>query len=293
MCAQDQDTREAFLAGSEIPDITVVYYFEHGGDKYRATHNWQFQQAVFAQATNNRERAFAYGIAQHLISDSIAHQDIVPNAIKNKGIPNWLLHPLLEQKYDSHLKQNNPEIDQQSKHMFDAILYGPYADRYIEMCQNALGDTIDVQSHVVKLAAAFDSFYNPEGGNFKPENVGIFGLYPFISGMADWMSPLISMAGVDQIDAALLSTLETNRNVYDNWGTYGTLTPHGFDDLRQAEADGGSGLFSIIFTIFVLAIFAVPIIAYVYFKKIIVIPAVLAIMLVSLLTWFLVIYMTL
>ena len=293
-CAQNQECREAFLAGSEIPDITVVYYFEKGGEKYRATHNWNFQQNIMAQATNEREVAFAWGVAQHLISDTIAHQDVVPNAIASHGIPNWLLHPLLEQKYDSYIKETKPELVEQSAHMFDAIIYGQYGNRYVQMVENAIpAGTINVQEHVIKLAAAFGSFYNPEGGAYKPENVGIFGVYPFVTGIADWMSPVTSISGVDQINTALDKTLQQNRNIYNNWGARHALIPHGFDDLHNAEIEGGAWFFSVMFTIFIIAIFVVPIVAYIYFKKIIVIPIVLAIMVTSLITWFLFIYMTL
>jgi len=293
LCSQDQECWDAFMAGSEIPDITVVYYFESGGSKYRATHNWQFQQDVFLQARNDREKAFAYGIGQHLISDSVAHQEVVPNAIKDHGIPNWLLHPLLEQKYDSYLKQSNPELAEQSRHMFDAILYGPYGDRYIAMCQNALGDTIDVESHAIKLAAAFDSFYNPDGGNYYPEDIGIFGLYPTISGIADWLSPYTSITDVDAIDNAYLKTLQQNKNIFNNWGARNALTPHGFDDLTEAEELGWAGIFSLLFLIYILMIFIVPIVSYLYFKKLITIPITLAIMVVGLITWFFIVYFSL
>ena len=293
LCNKDQETREAFMIGSEIPDITVVYYFESGGAKYRATHNWNFQQDVMLQANNDREKAFAYGIAQHLISDSIAHQDVVPASIESNGIPNWLLHPLLEQKYDSYRKQSDPTIAEASRHMFDALLYGQYGDRYIAMCQNALGDTIDVREHAIKLAAAFDSFYNPEGGNFKPENVGIFGLYPMIAGIADWLSPYTSISGVDQMDAAYFKTLQQNKNIFNNWGARHALTPHGFDDLVAAEEAVGASLFSTLLMIYIIAIFAVPIAAYLYFKKIIVVPIVLLIMIIGIIAWFAMIYFSL
>jgi len=293
LCNKNQECREAFMAGSEIPDITVVYYFESGGSKYRATHNWNFQQDVMLQAEEDHEKAFAYGIAQHLISDSIAHQDVVPTAISSQGIPNWLLHPLLEQKYDSYLKETQPEIAEQSKHMFDAIIYGPHGDRYMEMCQNALGSTLDVEEHVIKLAAAFDSFYNPDGGNFHPEDVGIFGLYPIISGIADMMSPYTSIGGVDQIDNALFKTLQQNVNIYNNWGARHALTPHGFDDLEDAEEEGNVGIFSFLFMIYIISIFVIPVIAYVYFKKIMVLPISLGIMIVGLVSWFFMIYFSL
>ena len=102
--------REAFLAGCEIPDITVVYYYTEGGAVYRATHNWNFQQEVMSQARTEDEVCFAYGIGQHLITDSVAHTDVIPQAIVDTTVPNWLIHPLLEKKYDSVLVAKYPGV---------------------------------------------------------------------------------------------------------------------------------------------------------------------------------------
>jgi len=269
MCASTQDNIDAFTAGSEIPDITVVYYFEHGGEKYVATHNWNFQQSVMSQAENDREMAFAYGIAQHLISDSVAHQIVIPDVIVGTHVPNWIVHPLAEQKYDSQLKGKYLYLEEKSKHMFDAILYGPYGDRYIEMLEIALSKTsqIDVEDHVIKLAQAFDSFYDPENGSFTPSGVNIFGFYPIISGIADFVSPLTVIAGQDKMDAALDKTLELNREVFNNWGSRHALIPHGFDDLHAADEEGGTGNFTIYFTIFSIIIITVPIGLYLWKKN--------------------------
>jgi hypothetical protein len=297
LCASSQACREAFMAGSEIPDITVVYYFENNGQHYRATHNWNFQENIMAQADKNipHEVAFAYGVAQHLISDSIAHQDVVPTSIMLNNVPNWLLHPLLEQKYDSYVKESHPYLTEKSKHMFDAIIYGPYGKRYIDMVTNALpsgSESINVREHVIKLAAAFGSFYK-EGGAFVPENVGIFGLYPFITSCADVISPYTSISGVEGINAALQKTLDQNYNTFTTgWGAKNSFIPHGFDDLRTADDDSGL-IFSITFGIYVLSIFIIPILAYLYFKRLIVIPVTLCILIIGLLSWLAMIYLSL
>jgi len=295
MCGENDENRAAFMAGSEIPDITVVYYFEHGGAKYIATHNWGFQQLVMSQATNDREKAFAYGIAQHLISDSVAHQIVIPSVIIRSGVPNWLVHPLAEQKYDSQLKGKYPEIAEQSKLMFDAIIYGPYGDRYIEMVQNAIyssGETINVEEHAIKLAQAFDSFYDPDNGSFKPSGISIFGLYPIISGIADFISPISGITGMANMDAALVKTMSENRRVFNNWGDRHGLVPHGLDDLHAADEEGNTGNFTIYFMIFSIIIITVPIGLYLWRKNplfLLLIP--LKILLVII--WFAIIYVSL
>jgi hypothetical protein len=290
LCATDKEHRDAFLAGSMIPDVTVVYYFESGGQMYRATHNWNFQQSVFSQAQNTREQAFAYGIAQHLISDSVSHQFVIPKAIEDHRIPNWLIHPLLEQKYDSYLKIKYPEIDSQSKDMLHAVIHGPYADRYVQMVQNALPPDFDAQSHINKLAAALDTFYDPEGGGKNPGNTGIFGLYPMISSFADWIAHFTQISNVEHIDIALSRTLSENRNIFNNWPARYALTPHGFDDI--AASDESANLFDAMFMLYILLIFIIPVAAYIYFKKIIVIPITLSSLIVGLIGWMFWVYLT-
>ena len=102
--------KEAFLAGSMLPDITVSEYFAEGGQKYRATHNWNFAERVMAESQTADERAFAYGIASHLVADSISHTLCIPDRIRTFNLPNWLIHPLTEKKYDSLLALDNPGL---------------------------------------------------------------------------------------------------------------------------------------------------------------------------------------
>lgn len=295
LCSATDENWDAFMAGSMIPDITVVYYFEHGAVQYRATHNWNFQQEVMNQATTDYEKAFAYGIAQHLVSDSVAHQHVVPDSITSHNIPNWLLHPLLEQKYDSHLVQEHPYLDDARKHMFDAITIGPHGDRYIEMVENALGSQVDfnIRDNIEKLAAAFDSYYDPESGAKKPSGTGMFSLYPAIYGMCNAISPLTGITGVDKMDAAAERTLDENKNVFNNWGARHMLVAHGFDDIAEAENEGNTGGFTIAFSIYLILIFVVPIGVLLYIKRPLFAISAFFAMIVGLLAWIIWVYLTL
>lgn len=295
MCSANQDNWDAFMAGSMVPDITVVYYFEHGATQYRATHNWNFQQEVMNQANNDREKAFAYGIAQHLVSDSVAHQKVIPVSIESHSLPNWLLHPLLEQKYDSHLVQKYPYLDDARKHMFDAIIIGPYGDRYIEMVENAVGAQVNfnVRDNIEKLAVSFDSYYDPENGAKKPTGAGIFGLYPIIYSACNIISPLTSISNVALMDASAERTLDENKNVFNNWGARHMLTAHGFDELAAAEEAGNSGAFTIAFSFYIILIFTVPIGVLVFVKRPLFAITTLVAMLLGLLAWIVWVYLTL
>ena len=108
MCGETELNKQAYLLGCVAPDLSVIYYFEEGGKEYRLSHNWNFQQEIMSRAKTDDEICFAYGIAAHLIQDGISHTQSVPRGIEKYRIPNWLLHPLLEKKYDSAIALKYP-----------------------------------------------------------------------------------------------------------------------------------------------------------------------------------------
>ena len=252
--------KDAFLAGSEIPDITVVYYYSEGGKNYRYTHNWNFQQEVMSQAQTPDEICFAYGISAHLIADSVAHTDVVPEAIGSTLLPNWLIHPLLEKKYDSVLIKEHPELVAQTPHMLDAM-YGEKGDRYFEMVEYALGDNVDVdvRSDTLKLSYALGSFYDTA---YKPRGeVWMFKMYPYMDGLTNFVEPLVSNKNIGMIDHRFRSTEEVVVNTYNNWGTRYQLSPHGFDELN--EANKTSSMFNWILLLLMIS----PVIPVYYTRK--------------------------
>ena len=249
--AQYADYEAQFLAGSMVPDITVAYYFAEGGAKYRATHNWNFQHKIMQEAQTPDEIAFAYGVASHMISDSISHTMCIPERIRAYHIPNWLIHPLTEKKYDSLLAQDHLGLKDRSKHMMDAILKGEShllegetlaqhnakVDRYIEMIENALDDEgFDVEENLVRLGFALDSFYKD---GKRPEGGGIFALYPVIDSLTDLVYPL-STGSMDQVDFYVKKAYTENENIFatsTNWGTRVQLKPAGYAALNAADAE--------------------------------------------------------
>lgn len=254
--------RAAFLAGCEIPDITVVYYYTEGGKDYRATHNWNFQQEVMSQAVTEDEVCFAYGIGQHLITDSVAHTDVVPNAIVDTTVPNWLIHPILEKKYDSVLVAQYPGVTEETPHMLDAM-YGPKGDRYFEMVEYALGENvrIDVKSDTTKLSYALGSFYETA---YKPRGESwMFKMYPYLDDLTNKLQPLVGDVNVGNVEFAFDKASSLTTSTYNNWGTRYQLSPHGFTELNAANEKANSSVFGWFLILAVLS----PLILVYYFNR--------------------------
>jgi hypothetical protein len=235
-CANDTLSRQAFMLGCELPDIAVGKYFEEGGKEYKLTHNWNFQQALMNQANSQDERCLAYGVAGgHLVLDGISHMETVPEAIDTMKLPNNLLHPLLEQKFDATLAQVHPWVVEQTTHMMDAI-NGPKGPRYVEMVENALGSNsrLDVKSEMVNLQTALGGqFYDTE---FKPTGAGIlYSGYNAIAAFTKWIQPVIGSANYGGTDYHFRKGIEQSTNIQENWGARYTISPHGFDELTAAD----------------------------------------------------------
>jgi len=260
MCGANELNRQAYLLGSVTPDITVIYYYEEGGKNYRLTHNWNFQQELMSRAKTEDEQCFAWGVSAHLIQDGIAHTQAVPKAIKKYHVPNWLLHPLLEKKYDSAIALQHPELISSTPHMMDA-LDGPQGERYIELVEYALGENsqLDVKNELTKLRMALDSFYDAQ---FRPSGANwIFKAYPYIDKLTNFLAPSIGTMNFGDIEYYYEKAKEQTVSVFNNWGTRYQISPHGFTELSVANEESG-----IFFTIILLLAFGIPIFI-VYLKR--------------------------
>ena len=261
LCSSTELNRAAYRLGAEAPDLTVIFYYSQGGKEYRLSHNWNFQQEIMAKALTDDEKCFAYGIASHLISDGISHTESVPLGIVRSKIPNWLAHPLLEKKYDSYLVLKNPELLETTPHMMDA-LFGEKGERYVQMMEEAMGENsqIDVMSEMTKLSIALGTFYD---GQFKPEGqTWIFKTYPAIDKFTNLLAPIIGSANSDNMDEYYMKSEESILNTFTNWGARYQISPHGFEEL--SEANEGIGIYT---TIILFLIFALPILFTITFNK--------------------------
>ena len=230
-----ENYKDAFLLGSISPDLSVIFYYSEGGQNYKLTHNHNFANEVMQEAVTPDEVCFAYGITAHHLPDSISHNMAVPKAIKSTFMSNWILHPLLEAKYDAYQLKNTEGLRNQTEHMMDA-LYGPKGDRYAEMIQNALGDNvnIDVKNELVKLSFSlgtfYDSSYKPRGETF------IFKAYPYISRFTVFLEPIFGGTNSGDTKLYFEKSEEILTNAYNNWGSRYQISPHGFSALKDADS---------------------------------------------------------
>jgi hypothetical protein len=93
--SQIQAYPEAYMCGVVFPDIAVLYYYTQF-ESYRSTHNWLFYHRLLEEATTTEEKVFAYGVATHLIQDTIAHNEYTPLKIRQTLGSNLYTHPLVE-----------------------------------------------------------------------------------------------------------------------------------------------------------------------------------------------------
>jgi len=227
--------KDAFLLGSVTPDLSVIFYYTNGGENYKLTHNHNFANEVMQQAVTPDEVCFAYGISAHQITDSVSHNLAVPSAIRGTFIPNWLIHPLLEQKYDAYQLKHTEGLREQTEHMMDA-LYGEKGDRYVEMVQDALGENVDldVKNEMVKLSYALGSFYDevykPRGETF------IFKVYPYLSKFTVILEPILGGTNSGDTELYFEKSEELLTNAYNNWGSRYQISPHGFSALKEADS---------------------------------------------------------
>jgi len=258
MCCNDPTNQASLRAGAEIPDITVIYYYVAGGKNYKLTHNWNFQQEVLSRATTEDEKCFAYGIAFHLIADSLVHTKTIPEIITSTKIPNWLSHPLSEKKWDSQSLRKNPILLDETKNMMNSM-YGDKGNKYIEMMGFSLGENVDfdIREQTDNLAFALDSFYEDA---YRPQTKdnSIFAIYPLVDSLTNFLQPVIGWVNQRQLDANVDKAVELTINTFNNWGTRNSLSPHGFSELQQADK-GASFIVSAIFILLIFLSVGIPI----------------------------------
>lgn len=245
LCSENLVNRQAFLLGVVAPDITVIFYYTNNGENYRLTHNWNFQQKLMAEAIKDNEKCFAWGVGAHLIQDSISHTQAVPLAIEEEGVKNWMLHPLLEKRYDSELVSRNPKLLDSTPRMMDA-LSSPEGDRYVEMIENALGEdsSVNVRETLNQLRIALGSFYETQYQ--KPGtatgDTWIFEAYNSIDKFTNFINPYIGAVSSGNMDYYYKKSKRETDSVFNNWGARYQISPHGFTELKAADNKTGNTL---------------------------------------------------
>jgi len=137
-----QQYRNYFDSGYSVTDTPVMHYYLYSS-KYDSTHGgWTFQQCVELKASGKPKiQAFAYGIAAHLIADSVSHNNFVPNQIRTTFIPNNIIHPISEFIVGSHILAS-PEGDmayQRAKVSFSAFFADEELQQITQDCASRQG----------------------------------------------------------------------------------------------------------------------------------------------------------
>jgi hypothetical protein len=152
-CFDNSVNEQAFRGGMMLPDITIVDYI--GKHKnYQVTHSWNFQREVLNRAETQDEKCLAYGIASHLIADSVAHGKFIPSKIKETGFSEGITHPIMEEKYDECLAFRNKNLIEETGKSLD-IFYSKTKGEYIEKIQATLGKEtgLNVQKNINGLSS--------------------------------------------------------------------------------------------------------------------------------------------
>lgn len=259
MCYDRGDNERALRAGTVIPDISVIFYYTEGGKDYKLLHNWNFQQETLSRALTEDEKCFAYGIAFHLIMDSVSHNELVSDRISSTRVPNWLLHPLVEKKWDSGLSKNHKELAEETSNML-SVMFTPKGERYIEMMDFSVGENIefDILKETTNLAAALNTFYEDIYRPTKEEN-SLFTVYPLIDKFTNFIEPVVGGVNERELNANMDRTAQLVINTFDNWGTRNSLSPHGFSQLQIAN-EKATYLIPLTLILMILLFITVPII---------------------------------
>ena len=178
-----------------MSDFSVVYYYTEG-QKYVATHQPSFCQAMLEGATNDAERACAVGACLHQTQDMESHNDMVTYAITHTGLTNAIIHTFAEQHLDNIVQDMAPGIREQAldvdrwnecKPLLKKVLSG--VDIYKTDIQDGTFDRVfdKFLDEVSNSVTSYDPNFKRNGlfGNIKVIPPLILGIYIFF--MALWL----------------------------------------------------------------------------------------------------------
>jgi len=161
---------DAFTAGLFFVDSTIIYYFLDF-KSYQSTHSWSFLERLWAKADTPRERAFAYGVAFHLIQDSISHNEYIPRKILETNIQNGIIHPLVEASVEA--KYVMPETPTAMESI----------DEFIPLTIECLGKDMTREAHLLRDIIRTGGFY--KDGYAPPEDDLKWQIYKYLLNFAN------------------------------------------------------------------------------------------------------------
>lgn len=137
-------------SGNVLVDVSVIWYWTEG-TKYDVTHSPNFCRNLIESSVTEQEYACAVGGCTHLPADITSHNEVVPTAIKNSLLVNYIIHVFAEQKIDNWVERNYPEVGteaiaylsdyEQCTPLFKRVMLG-YAE-YDDLNSEDIDDTFD------------------------------------------------------------------------------------------------------------------------------------------------------
>jgi len=214
---------DAFYCGLLFPDISVLYYYTEF-ESYQATHSWLFYRRLLEEATTVEEKVFAYGVAIHLIQDSVAHNEWVPMKIRQTFGSNFYTHPLVEAGVENLY--------------FDLTTSGAleYVDRFLPLANKVLGRDVTSIAYTFRDILRAGAFYSEA---YAPPDVPFWNLYEAGAKVAS------GIYGVGDHKDYLEKAVELTINFLER-GETPASDPTGVTKLT--EATNNSNLYRFIFT---------------------------------------------
>jgi hypothetical protein len=139
--------------------------------KYEATHSWSFQKEFMKLAETDCEIAFGYGIAAHLIQDSVAHNYYVPERIQRYFGPNVPFHPIYELRPEAHIIKAFPNEYTRVQHALNPLMNDEQLMNKLQQAVSKVGQ-VNVEEEVKRFN---DVLGNPDG--FYTKAFGIPDIY--------------------------------------------------------------------------------------------------------------------
>jgi hypothetical protein len=229
-----ENNMDGCLSGLSYPDVGIFYYYTDFKE-YAGLHNYNIVDEMLRIATNDQQRAFAYCYKIHLAEDAVSHNYIVPQAIRQYKLPNYVVHPIVELKLEG-LRLNPIANRLMERHtMFD------------EFFAQASGKDWSTDAEKLNTVIGGGNFY---AKGFTPGESGTWwaGLQ---NGFYSFLGNFVSDKSV--IDYYKLSL---NEAILVIEGQTGSLDPSGEISLKQADSD--SSLLTYLFSIgLIIAIFLI------------------------------------
>jgi len=104
--------RNFFDSGYMITDVSILYYSQTG--PYPAEHAWNFQTCIMSGDNGKYQvtpqiQAYSYGVAAHLIVDSVYHNLLIPQVIKQTYVLNMPIHAIKEGLFETRIEKDHAE----------------------------------------------------------------------------------------------------------------------------------------------------------------------------------------